>query len=542
MLIQRTELESGPAEADICIVGGGAIGLCLAARLAELGRDTILLEAGGLKPNAESQAFYAGEVADPAVHWPLDSYRVRALGGTSHIWGGRAVPYDPIDFAQRPWVPFSGWPIAFADVARYYPAAMAASEAGAFDLAPPGPIVPGLDGEWLHTTIERFSRPTNFWTRYGAALTKAGNVRIIADAPVTGVRLAENGRSVDHVEVSLPDGRKWRVRARSYVLAAGGLETTRLLLASTDVRPEGIGNGGGWLGRGYMCHLSATFGLATFAGDPRKIGYGYERDGEGVYMRRRIALTEQAQRELGLMNFTARLHIRDANDPSHDDPVLSLLYLAAFAIKYEYSRASREADRSAATYLRHLGNIVRHPLRFARFIGGWGTKRYFASRRIPSIALFSPSNSYPLEFHCEQAPNPESRVTLSDERDALGLRRLRVDWRIGRFDVDSVRRSYDLIARELERTGTGTLSYDPDAVEAAIRGAGAYGGHHSGTTRMARDAKDGVVDGDCRVHGVANLHVASTSVLPTSSQANPTLTGIALALRLADHLHAAGPG
>jgi choline dehydrogenase-like flavoprotein len=533
LLSSATRLESAPADATHCIVGGGPVGLCLAARLGELGHRVILLEAGSGEASAASQSFYAGEVADPAIHWPLDTYRVRALGGTSSIWGGRSIPYDPIDFEPRPWVPHSDWPIGYDAVAGYYPAALAASR---FDHTPSGPVVPGLDGEWLHTTIERFSRPTNFWTRYGRQLTKSENVRVITDAPVTGIRLAQDGGSVDHMEVTLPDGSKWQLRSRNYVLAAGGLETTRLLLDSDDVLRGGIGNAGGWLGRGYMCHLAATFGLAQFGGDPRRIGFDYDRDPDGIYTRRRIALTERAQRELGLLNFTARLHIHDANDPAHGDPVLSLIFLAAFAVKYEYSRAAREADRSTAVYLRHLGNIARHPVRLARFLGNWGVKRYFASRRIPSIALFSPTNRYPLEFHCEQAPNPDSRVTLLAERDALGQRRLRVDWRITDLDVASVRQSYDLLARELRRTGTGTLEFDGEGVKDAILSAGAYGGHHSGTARMSREPGDGVVNADCRVHGVGNLFVASSAVLPTSSQANPTLTALALALRLADHL------
>lgn len=530
------QLGGTPWDADVCIAGAGPIGLSLAARLAGTGMRVLVLEAGGSAASPTSQAFYAGEVVDPAVHWPLDSYRVRALGGTSTIWGGRAIPFDPIDFADRPWVPHSGWPISYEDVARYYPAAMEASEAGPFDQVPGGPIVPGLDGEWLHTTIERFSRPTNFWARYGAQLTRAANVQVVTEAATTAVRLDPHGRHVNHFEVTLPDGQVRQARARHYVLAAGGLETTRILLNSDDVQPGGIGSAGGWLGKGYMCHLAATFGIAQFTGDPRTIFFGYERDAQGVYIRRRIALTEKAQREHGLMNFTARLHIHDAIDPAHGDPVLSLIYLAAFMVKYEYSRAAREADRSLAMYLRHLGNIARHPYRLFTFLQTWGVQRYFAERRIPSIALYSPDNRYPLEFHCEQAPNRDSCVTLSAERDRFGMRRLKVDWRITPLDVEAVQRSYALLASELQRTGTGTLTYAEEEVEQAILGAGAYGGHHSGTTRMSARPEDGVVDADCRVHGTDNLYIASTSVLPTSSQANPTLTGIALALRLADHL------
>ena len=520
--------------ADICIVGAGPAGLTLADRLAGQGRRILLIEAGGAEQTDAAQAFYAGEVADSAVHWPLDFYRVRALGGTSRIWGGRVIPYDPIDFAQRDWVPHSGWPIGAADLAPYYPAALRAAEGGAFDYRPSGPIVPGLDGDSLHTTVERFSRPTDFWARYGDRLARCG-VRVMSGAAVTAVRLNAGGDHVDHLEVRCGNGLR-RVRAGTYVVAMGGLETTRLLMASDDVLPDGIGNAGGWLGRGYMCHLAATFGEVTLNGPPRSIGFDYERDADGIYLRRRIALTEAAQRELKVMNFTARLHIPDANDPGHRNAVLSLIFLAAFAVKYEYSRSMREGDRSWPVMARHVGNILRDPLALYRFATGWGVQRYLASRRMPSIALYARNGRYPLEFHAEQAPNPDSRLTLSTARDAYGMRRLRADWRVTPLDFATIRKSYQRIARELERTGTGHLTYDDAGLEAAVMKAGAYGGHHSGTTRMAASPADGVVDADCRVFGTDNLYIASGSVLPTSSQANPTLTTLALALRLADHL------
>ncbi len=524
----------GEEPVDFCIVGAGAAGLTLAAALAGRGRSVVVLEAGGAEQTAASQNFYAGEVADPAVHWPLDVYRVRALGGTSRLWGGRVIPYDPIDFEARSWVPHSGWPIGPEALAAYYPAALAAAEGGQFDYAPSGPIIPGLDGEWLATTVERFSRPTDFWARCGKSLASNG-VRVIAESPVTAIRLGPDGRHVDHIEVREGDERR-KLRARTYVLAMGGLETARLLMASNDVLAAGIGNGGGWLGRGYMCHLAATFGEVRLSGPPRTIGYGYERDSDGIYLRRRIALSEAAQRALKVLNFTARLHIFDFNDPRHGSAVLSAIFLAAFAVKYEYSRAMREGDRSLAAKLRHAANIARRPFDLVHFARTWGVERYLSDRRIPSIALYSPEGHYPLEFHSEQAPNRESRVTLSDQRDAHGVPRLRVDWQVTPLDFFTVREAYRLMARELERTGTGTLTFDDAGLEAAVLSAGAYGGHHSGTARMAASPADGVVDPDCRVHGISNLYLASGAVLPTSSQANPTLTILALALRLGDHL------
>jgi nucleoside-diphosphate-sugar epimerase/choline dehydrogenase-like flavoprotein len=536
MLTRYADLGDDPQDliADICIVGAGVAGLALAARLTGRGLRILLLEAGGTDQTPQSQSFYAGEVADPAVHWPLDTYRVRALGGTGRIWGGRVIPYDPIDFAARPWVPCSGWPFGPETLAPYYPAALAAAEGGAFDYTPSGPLVPGLDNHLVTTTVERFSRPTDFWVRYGPFLTDS-DARVVIEAAVTGIALSPAADRVDHLIVRGASG-TGKARAAHYVLAMGGLETARLLMASNDVLPTGIGNAGGWLGKGYMCHLAATFGEVQFTGSPRAIGFDYQRDADGIYLRRRLALTETAQHELEVLNFTARLHIPDANDPAHRDPVLSLIFLAAFAVKYEYSRAMREADRSWSVMARHLANIVRDPWRVFHFARTWGVQRYFASRRIPSIALYSGQGRYPLEFHAEQAPNAQSRVTLTDARDAYGMPRLKVDWQVTPLDFATVRKAYRLIAQQLEQTGTGRLTFDEAGLEAAVLKAGAYGGHHSGTARMAASPEHGVVDADCRVHGMANLFVASSAVLPTSSQANPTLTIVALALRLADHL------
>ena len=176
---------SDPDAIDLCIVGGGAAGLALAESLIGSGQSVVVLEAGGARKSAASQAFYRGELSDPAAHAYLHHYRVRALGGSSRIWGGRCIPFDPIDFAERDWVPGPGWPISLQGLTPYYAAAQTAVEAGAFDYNPhtalPGrqaEWAPGLDGALLETRLERFSKPTNLWTRYGRALKAAPDVWI----------------------------------------------------------------------------------------------------------------------------------------------------------------------------------------------------------------------------------------------------------------------------------------------------------------------------------------------------------------------------
>jgi choline dehydrogenase-like flavoprotein len=183
-------------------------------------------------------------------------------------------------------------------------------------------------------------------------------------------------------------------------------------------------------------------------------------------------------------------------------------------------------------------NVAADPVYTAEFLAHWVRRRVLAERKFPSIVVRPRRLRFSLDFHSEQQPNPDSRVTLTDERDPLGMPRLRVDWRYTRWDIETIEKGLQVMAEELERTGTGRLEYDRAALEGDILRYGAYGGHHLGTTRMGASPADSVVDRDCRVHDVDNLFIASPAVFPTSSQANPALTIVALSLRLADHLKA----
>src|SRR5882757_1053620 len=236
--------------ADICIVGAGAAGIVIALQLVDSGLDVILLESGNLKPEPQTQALYAGDVVDERLHSPPDRYRQRRFGGTTTIWGGRCMPYDAIDFESRDYVPHSGWPFGLDELMLYYPEANRLCEAGRFayraDEAFPQPLPPVIEGfaseDFTADTLERFSCPTDFGRRYGAKLAAAANVRVVLHANVTAIRLEPDGGSVSDLSVSDLQGNTVCVRARRYVLAAGGLEIPRLLLANRDVQPHGIGN------------------------------------------------------------------------------------------------------------------------------------------------------------------------------------------------------------------------------------------------------------------------------------------------------------
>ena len=546
MIVDANNLpDARTLRADVCIVGAGAAGISMALQFIGSGIEVLLLESGALEEEPDTQALYAGSVADERLHSPPDRYRQRRFGGTSTIWGGRCVPFDPIDFEARDYVPHSGWPFAREALLPYYPQANQLCEAGDFSYTAAAtfrdggrPMIEGFESACFSSdTLERFSCPTDFGARYGHRLRAAPNITLVMHANVTAILLQPAGDRVSSLDVRSLGGKRLQARATHYVLAAGGLEVARLLLASRDVQTDGIGNQHDVVGRYYMCHLAGTIGALKILKAPGAVHHGYEISEEGIYCRRRLALRPEVQRTQRLGNFIARLHHPRITDPAHHSSVLSLLYLAKPFIPYEYSkRLHGDEHASPGAWLRHLGNVVSGPLEAVGFAWHMLRDRKLAERKFPSIIVTSKANLYSIDFHAEQQPEASSRVMLDRAHDALGMPCLRIDWRYSAGDVDTVQRAVALLAEEFARTGVGRLDYDPATVEAEITRYGAYGGHHIGTVRMGSDPRDSVVDSNCRVHGVGNLFVAGAATFPTSSQANPTLTVVALSLRLAAHL------
>jgi choline dehydrogenase-like flavoprotein len=533
--------------ADICIVGAGAAGIAMALKFLNTRVEVLILESGGLAPEPRTQALYQGTVTDARLHSPPDRYRERRFGGTTTIWGGRCMPFNPIDFEPRPYVPHSGWPISYESVAGFYPDANRLCEAGEFvydaAAALPGvdrPMIEGFEGQHFSSnTLERFSCPTDFGSRYGKKLRDAANIRVLLHANVTAIQLDALGRRVEALNVKTLSGKRFLARARHFVLATGGLEVARLLLASRDVQPHGVGNDRDLVGRYYMCHLAGTIGSIKFMGPTCAVNNGYRLSDEGIYCRRRLALKPEVQREQHLGNFVGRLHHPRITDPAHRNAVLSALYLGKHFISYEYGkRLHGEENLTWRARLEHVRNVAGGPVELAAF--GWHLfrDRKLAARNFPSIIIKSKANLYSLDFHAEQQPNPASRLTLGRESDALGMLQLNIDWRYTTGDVDTVQRSLALLQADFRQSRVGLFDYDPSTVEFEMTRYGAYGGHHIGTARMGSDPNSSVVDADCRVHGIANLYVDGAATFPTSSQANPTLTLVALSLRMAEHLKA----
>jgi choline dehydrogenase-like flavoprotein len=545
MIQNLNDMQSGAnLEADVCIIGAGAAGVSLALSLSGRGLKILLLESGFEFADDNTQRLYEGEVADEKLHSPPDKYRQRRFGGSTTIWGGRCMPFDPIDFEQRDYVPNSGWPISYQDLEPYYQKANQLLEAGVYEYdadkvfdTEQQAAIKGFYSDILKTNnLERFSCPTNVGDRYKQRLALAADVEVLLGANCTGIRLTQAGDHVHQLDIASLQGVKVSAVAKKVVLATGGIETTRLLLASNDISRNGIGNEHDLVGRYYQCHIAGNLGKLTVSGAVSDVRHGYEVSPEGVYCRRRFALTAETQKKIQAGNMVARLHFPKIVDPSHKIGVLSGLFLAKNFISYEYGKRLKDGRSSIGIYLKHFANIILDPIDTIKFLHHWITRRTLAKRKFPSVILSNKSNQFTFEIHSEQFPNPDSRITLLDDTDALGMRKVKVDWQYLPEDIESVRRSLKLFVAEINKSGLATFEYDEDQLEEDLTRFGAYGGHHIGTTRMGTDPENSVVDANGKLHTVDNLYISSASVFPTSSQANPTLTIVAMSLRLADHL------
>lgn len=527
--------------ATVVVVGSGPAGLVAALELRRRGVDVTVLESGLDRFDAGIQAMSDAELLDPERHASMQIATRRALGGTSLLWGGRCVAFDDIDFKARRYVLDSGWPFGHDEVRPWYGVALRYLDAGDAAFSRPLPTSCRLT-ELRADLLERWSGTPNLRRLHAKTLSRDARLRIHLGATVVGMDVQpETGRVVG-VQVATASRETWTMRPRAVVLACGGLETTRLLLVARSRFPQLFGGEAGPLGRYYMGHLSGKIADILFVDGAVDAAMDFFVDECSRYVRRRITVDERVQERHRLLNMAAFPDNPPLHDPSHRSAILSLAYLSLTApflgpllapevIRMAYSPC-------AANFPAHLRNIVMGMPEAAIGASRFLYRRYLANPRLPGFFVRNSARRYALHYHGEQSPNPSSTVSLADTRDALGVPRLKIDSRLRESDARSVVASHEVIDRDLRRTGIGELVFRVPAAEraATVLALASDGFHQLGTTRMAQESRRGVVDGDCRVHGTPNLFVASSSVFPTSGQANPTLLLAALSARLAAHL------
>ena len=517
-LSQNTVVETG-----VCIIGTGAAGITLALSLRNAGFPVAVLESGTFDFDPATQNLYAGQMVG-IPNYPLDSSRLRFFGGTTNAWAGTCRPLDPEDFERRPAIPLSGWPLRRTDLVPYYEQAQPLCQLGPFEYDPGfwsaqiGHIDQPFDPARLKTAIFQLSPPTRFGQVYRDALRQAETVSVYLNANAVDLTANPTASTVDVVKVACLGGPTFSLRSQFVVLAAGGLENARILLLSNGVQPAGLGNTHDLVGRYFMDHAFFPWGgVAHFAAPNPPLAH-LGRPGEPVFGT--LASTAQAA--------------SDANGTAGFQILMTDMYRVVEGVESLKTVADALAHFSLPEHLwEHLGNILQDSDAIADSLYRTLTGRLTSP--FTSDPTAGPVVGARMDVLVEHTPNPASRVLLSHDRDALGQNRIALDWRLGEIERRTYQRALESVALELGRLGIGRVHVKALPETGWPQNLlGTY--HPSGTTRMSDDPKTGVVDASCRVHGVSNLYVAGSSVFPTVGYANPTLTIVALALRLADEL------
>jgi choline dehydrogenase-like flavoprotein len=522
----RAEEAPDPVEADLCIVGAGAAGISIARALADTQLQVCLVESGGLEPDAETQDLYRGECVG-LPNAGMETGRLRFFGGTTNHWGGRCTKLGSASFLSRPWVAHSGWPITADELESHYAGAWALC--GLPPLAPCEEVLkrlgleaPAIRHDRIDLKVWEFTTgnaPWSFGRLYRDDLRRAGNIRVLLNANLAALETNASGTRVEAVTATSLSGATRRIRARAFALCCGAIENARLLLAATRSGPARGWNRHDVVGRFYMEHLRGLTGVMLAP--------------EGAATLQRIFNFH----DLGAIQHQIGLSL-----PAEAQAAEGLL--AASAV-LEYSGDPRSGVAA--------GQSIWRALKRGEWPDDFGSKLFRVLADLDDVAVNTSERLfrrrrpiYPLHaaqvvVDLEQAPNPESRVTLSDEHDPLGMPRAQLRWMLG----DQERRTALAFTRnigiEFARLGLARCRIEPWLTEEDSAWGTRFDPtfHQMGTTRMSDDPAQGVVDRDCRMHGVENLFLGGASVFPAFGHENPTLTILALALRLAQHLKTA---
>jgi len=519
--------DSLPSEVncDVCIIGSGAAGVATSLRLYNHGINILIMESGEFKPNQSTQKLYDLD----NIGYPLRKNfmsRARYHGGTTNIWSGRTMILRRIDFDERDWVSNSGWPITYRNMMFYYKEAVNLLKLPRLNWYNSDSWVYKMNKHEKSFTKDCNisvnaslwgTKTINFRKEYFSILKRSRNLHVYLNSNLIKINLDESGNHVSRLDFSSLNGNLLSVKPKICVLACGGLENARLLLNSKHQKAFGLGNENDCVGRYYSDHPRTIMGTVVLNKEVRLPLFSGSPFSEGK-IQLGIQFSDDYQRSNKLLNNYVSL-----------EPVIPDYIIQSY-------------DR-----------IIRLGKRFLR--KGYSGKRLNFSTTIPNIPeiiyYFTPKELLPHKLYnliypyikdlnennvlrvanyCEQAPNPQSRVILSKEKCELGLHKITLDWRVGNDEEINVLALHGLLDSYLKKNNSGKFHSNYNDLEFTDAS------HHIGTTRMSNSPKNGVVDSNCKVHNIDNLFIAGSSVFPTSGHSNPTLTIVALSIRLGDYI------
>jgi choline dehydrogenase-like flavoprotein len=517
----QIDLEDVPAgtkfESEICVIGAGVAGLLLSTRLAGYGFKVNLLEAGGRELEDRSQDLYKSEMRG-RFHMGTTEGRFRTFGGASTRWGGQLLAYPDEVFTTRERMGNVGWPITQDEIRAYYPDIFKIM--GVNDLPFTDEFLEKFGNRQEVSSPEvrvRFSKFAPFPRRnlagtLGKQCVASDRITVYLHANTLSLELAGDGSRVEFAKVRNYQGGEFRFKAQNFIICTGTIETSRLLLSSTSVQPAGVGNAGDQVGRYFQDHVTVD---AMQLGEQSKRVFAkyfspyFVKD---TLHSPKIEAMPVLHKSLNLPEVMAHFFIHESEDNE-----FTLL---------RQTLVEMQRGRIAISKIGQLPRLLS------------GAAKMAYSLKVKGRRVFSKQANVSLNIETEQLPRADSRIQISDKRNAVGIPQTIVDWKISGEEGEAMQRFAVVMEKYLRSLGmteqNWTIKPQDDAQAWAKAGSDIL--HPMGGTRMGTSPENSVVDRDLRVHGVANLYVSSCSVFPTGGSSNPTFTMMSLACRLSDRL------
>ncbi len=535
---------------DLCIIGSGPAGIILALEYSRQNphHHVLMIEYGTETITARNGLDDTVHISNARNHHPPYECTNKVFGGTTASWGGRCVMFDEVDFTDR--AILNGgctWNLdLYQEITDFLPRTAAYFECGApvfnLDEYPHyrhTRIAEGFQSDFVSdAAIERWSMPTRFGQRYAKEIDACANLTVMLAQEAKDFAAPNSNGEISSLLIrQTHNGQLQQVNARAFVLAAGAQESTRILLRNKQLF-ELLGSVPAALGKYYQGHVSGKIASIRFTGDPKKTDYGFMQDADGTYLRRRFQFSKEFLVAQNLLNIALWLDNPLYYKPSHRSGAMSFMYLAmitpVLGKKLAPPAIAQAVTHGKTTAVgKHVYNIMKDLPGSLLTPATIFYRRYCKKRKLPGVFLYSPNNCYALHFHAEQTPDIQNSMTLGANGQTLVI-----DYSLTDADVDSVIRAHEKLDEALRQCNCGSLEYwfDKKALPEAIRNMSRDGIHQCGTTRIAGSPASGVVDQNLLLWGTTNVFVCSSSVFPTSGQANPTFMLGAFAVRLSQHL------